>query len=236
MRLSEEKEVLLEAIPEYEKKARAAENRTLAAVADSESKDRIIAQLEQKIIDQRKEIEDCQNELRILPEITQDTKYLSCQVWTLRKLLSGKDEIIRKQLNQVAAITGNVEDVYGTQNDHIGKPHKSANERHKLNLNMTPVMQRGGVGNLMYQRPRTAAGVSPGSRPTSRRAQKQSLALKSPAVEWKEMTGNEVLEPVEGGKMTKKGGKYNLGLDLDAEPTPDYHDTDLQLSKYITKG
>ena len=66
---------------------------------------KVISNLEQKITDQQKEIEDCQNELRILPEITQDTKYLSCQVWTLRRLLSGKDEIIRKQLNQVLPST-----------------------------------------------------------------------------------------------------------------------------------
>merc|ERR550532_645498 len=90
VRLSEEKEMRLEAIPEYERKAREAEERTTHSHHQSREKDKIIEQLEKRIVEQQKEIEDCQNELRIPPEITQDTKYLSCQVWTLRRLLSGK--------------------------------------------------------------------------------------------------------------------------------------------------
>ncbi|XP_075262930.1 uncharacterized protein LOC142354498 isoform X2 [Convolutriloba macropyga] len=254
VRLSEEKEIRLEAIPEYEKKAREAEDRTQQAVEETMEKEQVISNLEQKITDQQKEIEDCQNELRILPEITQDTKYLSCQVWTLRRLLSGKDEIIRKQLNQVAAVTGNVEDVYGTQKppaSNQGSKSATTTERSRLNLNMHHNVlltgRSGGGGG--QSRAKTAMG-SPGSRPSSRRAHKQASLQRIP--EWRSPSGRETFDPVldgvpgnggeggvgegVGGRVGTKGNRYEERMDLNLEPVPDYHDTDLQLSKYITKG
>ena len=70
--------------------------------------------------------------------------------------------------------------------------------------------------------------------------------------EWRSPSGRETFDPVldgvpgnggeggvgegVGGRVGTKGNRYEERMDLNLEPVPDYHDTDLQLSKYITKG
>ena len=219
VKINEEKEIMLEVIPEYEKKARQAELQTLDAVRQCEQKNKEIDDLNETITRQQKLIDDFQNELRVLPEITQDTKYLSCQVWTLKKLLSGKDEIIRRQLNQIKTAA---ED--STDGKLKISPSRTQELRRRFSLSLAQSFRDGdNLGTL------SRTGITPNSRPVSRKGRR------TPAAEWRTLSASQNISPEEF-KGARNGLYYSAALDLGHEPTPDYHDFDLQASKFLHKG
>ena len=219
VKLNEEKEMLLEVIPEYEKKAKQAELQTLAALRQCEQKDKEIDDLNETISKQQKLIDDFQNELKVLPDITQDTKYLSCQVWTLKKLLSGKDEIIRRQLNQIKTAAEDDSDI-----KRKTSPSRTNDLRGKFSLSIVPNYRDGdNMGTI------SRTGMTPNSRPVSRKGRRTQSA------EWRSISAGHKLASDEG-KGPRNGLHYSPALDLNREPTPDYHDFDLQAFKFLNKG
>lgn len=221
VKLNEEKEMLLEVIPEYEKKAKQADLQTLAALRQCEQKDKEIDDLNETINRQQKIIDDFQNELKVLPDITQDTKYLSCQVWTLKKLLSGKDEIIRRQLNQIKSAAQD-----GTDGSSKISPSRTNDLRKQFSLSIVQNFRDGdNMGGTIAR-----TGITPNSRPVSRKGRR------TPSAEWRSFSAAGHKINLDEGTGPRNGLHYSAALDLNHEPTPDYHDFDLQASKFLHKG